>query len=261
MSNGEGHWAEGVEHPSITAENRESFNKAMGKYETPEDAHVGLLEAQKVIGAPFKLPESMDKLPDDKTKAEFMSGVNKLTGVVESEEQLKDFPWTKGMAEGGQADETMVNTFKQFLFKNPMPRTTAENAVELWNTANRQARESHTQALKQQVTETNQKLSQAFGGDENYKVQKELFKRTLQNKSGLTPEEAGQLVNDLFDENGNIVAVNPLFTKAIITAMAPLSKQGSTEGGEGGEIKEKEKEKSFGEKEGLEKTTKALWGE
>ena len=55
-----------LEHPSVTAENREEFSTHMAKFATMEDAALDGMALKKLTGKPFKMPESLDKLPDDK---------------------------------------------------------------------------------------------------------------------------------------------------------------------------------------------------
>lgn len=265
--NGEGeHWTDSFEHGSITDENRESFNKVMGDYKSIEDAVVGGFEAKKTVGRPFKLPESIDKIPDENMRKEFTAGALKVLGLepIRDEEGFKEFPWTQGLPEGSKPDEALAAAYKKHVIANGITRGVAEKEIAFYNGLQQQAKQAFTQGRLNQIDETNKTLVEHFKGEENYNTQKELFKRTMQNPeySGLNAEEAAKVIGDLFDEKGQIRALDPLFVRGIVTSMAMLSKEGTTEAGAGaGAGAGEKKEKSFGEKEGLEKTSKALWGE
>ena len=103
MAENEGneHWAPGFEHASVTADNREAFNTSMAKYASRDEAIVGSFNAQKAMGKPFRVPESLDKL-DDASRDDFRSQARNALGIrtPKTVEDLADFNFKEGLAEG-----------------------------------------------------------------------------------------------------------------------------------------------------------------
>jgi len=247
------HWSNEFEHESLsTDEARESFTKAMSKYDSPESAIMGGFEAMKLTGRPYKLPESIDKLPDDNVKKQFQDELHKVLGVIDSKDAFgDDFNFAEGLEDGRQADENIVETFKDFAVKNNFTRQQAQAGVNFWNGMMRQAREAEAQKAKDELGKVNEALKAEFGDkvDENI----ELMRRTFQNNAGLSAEEFEQIADDLM-ETGTILR-KPVLAKAIVKLLAPMSKEGGTDTGEGGTKQEGEGETI---EEQLPKTAKAL---
>lgn len=251
------HWTDEFEHESITADNKEAFNTAMSKYDSEEAAVVGGFNAMKEIGKPYKLPESLDKLPDDKVKGEFTSQVRKLFGIelADSVESLADLDLKTGLAEGVEPDETLANTFKQFVVENKINKTSAQKMVGFYNQMMTKARQDYATAAEAQKTEaankTNEALIAHFGSKEKVVEQSELLRRAVQNHAGLTAEEYEQVGEELAD---SMLTKNPVMAKAMLTLLSPLAAEGLTDNGVGGNHPPKEKTTA----EVLPETAKAL---
>ena len=237
----DGNWANDFQHDSLAVpETKEAFVKTMSKYGSQEEAIVGGFNAMKEIGKPFRLPESLDKLPDDKSRQEFQAHIGKILGVVESEDSIpKDFNWADGLEDGSQTDENMVAAFKNFAVDNKLNVNQVQGGVKFWNGIMRQAKESMQQTAAAEMKATNEAMLKEYNGsDEALKADIELMRRTFKNNAGLTGEEYEAIADDLMgpDENGKVGALlrKPTLTKALLKLLAPLSKEGSTEGGEGG---------------------------
>jgi len=238
----EEHWTTEVEHGKLeNPETKEAFARAYGKYATQEDGLIGGFEAMQTVGRPFKLPESLEKLPDDKTRDDFVGGVSKLLGAVEKPEDLKDLNWTAGMAEGSEADENLVKMFSHFVVENKMRRSIVQKNVEFYNKLMHQAKEAKEAQESEDMRLTNEALVKHFNGEENLKKQIELYRRTFQNKAGLSGKEYEQVADELVDSG---LLRHPLMARALLTLIAPLSAEGTTDTGDGvggGELTEEQK--------------------
>ena len=241
------HWAGEFEHDSLAApEARESFTKTMSKYETQDEAVIGGYEAIKMTGKPFKLPESLDKLPDDKTRQEFQAGVSKLIGVIDKEDAIpKDFNWAEGAAEGVQPDENFIGMAKKFAIDNHLTGNQLKGVVNTWNGLAKQARETMEQQAMTDIKATNEALLKQYNGSqEALQADIELMRRTFKNCPGMTAEEYEQIAEDLAgpDGKGQVGAMlrKPVLAKWLLKILAPISKEGDTTQGEGGTKPKKE---------------------
>ena len=65
------------------------------------------------------------------------------------------------------------------------------------------------------------------------------MRRTFKNLAGLSAEEYEKIADELMgpDEQGRVGAMlrNPILAKAVLKLLAPMSKEGSGAGGEGGQ--------------------------
>jgi len=91
--------------------------------------------------------------------------------------------------------------------------------------------ERQQQVINQQREETNQALIKHFGSEEKVAEQTELLKRAFKDHAGLTAEEYEQVGTEL-DASGMVRSA--LLARALMTMLAPLAKEGTQPGGEGG---------------------------
>ncbi len=234
----EGHWSGQFENPGVTPDNKEAFGTAMAKYGSMEDAVVGGYNAQKQAGKPYKLPESMDNLPDDNSRAEFATGAKKLLNITSANtvEELSSLNLKMGGAEDMQVNETLATTLKQFVVDNKIPTDIVqkfinfnnEQSIKLKTAFAEQRSNDHLTAVK----ECNEALTahQDFGSSEKLDEQTILFHRALINNLELSTEEADELSGFMKDREG---ATNPLLRRVMIKQFAKLSVEGSTDGGTG----------------------------
>jgi hypothetical protein len=237
-------WIDGFEHESITEENRESFNTGMSKYATPNDAIVGGFNAQKLAGKPFRLPESLDKLPDDASRGEFTSQTHKLLGIEHAEniEALGDIDLKAGMAEGSevQPDEKLTTMIKTLAIEKKWPKSVVQDIITLYNGplteyAKEISAAKDTKANDDKVA-TAKAVNEALiahsdvGSEEKLKEQSELMRRAIKNKAGLTADEYEE-VGDAMVEAG--LTTNAVMARALLKLIAPLAAEGTTESGGG----------------------------
>lgn len=234
------HWTEDIQHTKLADPKvRESFNKAYGKYETSEEALLGGLEAIKMTGAPFKLPESLDKLPDDKTRGEFTANTLKLLGAVDKEEALDDLDYRVGLPKDRELDNALIGRLKKYAVEKHWPKSFVQDVVELHNIVNEEFHQNITTQYNEKCVKANAALLAACNNDEKKVAEKsELVRRMFQNSFGFTAEEYGQIRDELVN---NGWTVSPLLNNFMIAAAEKLVAEGTTETGEGGKEKEKPK--------------------
>lgn len=245
----EEHWTEGFEHDSITDENRESFNTAMAKFPTQADAVVNNLELQKLIGKPFKMPESLDKLPDDASRVDFTAQAHKLLGISKTKDiaTLADVNLKDGLPEGSPYDEDFANSFKQFVVDNDLNVNSMPKLAKFFNeamaTITAKAETDKIAAAKS--CDESLIAHPDIGSEEKLLEMTELFKRAIRDRVGLTPEE--------FEEFGDSIALtmlttNPVAARVMLKQFAPLAAEAGTEEAGGGTKVEAKKDPDEGSK-------------
>ena len=127
-------WAEDFAHASVDTD-KAAFNSAMAKYATKDDAIVGGFNAMKAIGKPFKMPESLDNLPDDASRTDFTSKARGLLGIniPKNVEALADLDMKSGFVDGQVLDENLSKSFKDFIVESGMQKSVAQKAVAFHN--------------------------------------------------------------------------------------------------------------------------------
>ena len=225
-------WIDEVDLSTTLSPNEaDAFKTTMGDYKSLEDALVGGYNAKKLTGKPFKLPENLDKL-DEKTRTEFKNGAMKVLGIESpvTEDTLKGVNFKKGLAEGKDANEQVASKLKEFAVKNGMSLTKVQNLVEFVNSFGEELGETldadNKQAIKTAVVETGKVLDLYFGAEKRKELATKL-KEALQNNCDLSKEEFDALSGDLA-EDGYIFR-KPALAKVLMSKIAPLAKEGSTE--------------------------------
>ncbi len=139
----DGHFTGEGDYAGLPAETKE----ALMKYSSPFEAAKGGVEAQKMLGRSFRLPDSFDGL-DDAQKAELKTKTASLHGGPGN---LEGYQFTH--AEGIEVDSNMEAGFKQFALDSNMPLETAQGAVNFYNAAMENAKKAHADAQKQIITD------------------------------------------------------------------------------------------------------------
>jgi len=254
-------WTDEFEHESlVTPESQEAFKKAMGKYDSQKSAIMGGFEAMKAVGKPYKLPESLDKLPDDNIRGEFTAQAHKLLGIETAAniEGLAELDMKAGQAEGASFDENLANDFKAFVVEKKINKANAQEMVGFYNQMMAKARIALTAKTETDkldaATKTNEALIAHFGSKEKVAEQSELLRRAIQN-SGITPEEYEEVGEELAN---SMLTKNPVMARVMLTLLAPLAAEGTTESGGGGTPKPGEITEEQQTAKDLPKTAKAL---
>jgi len=206
---------------------------AFSKYKTEDEAFKGGYEAMKSYGKSYKLPESLGKLPDDKTKEEFMSGIEKLLGSVNDEKDLADFDFAAGIGEGGKVNDVIAGKFKDFILNKKMPKSLAQDAVKFYNEMGEEFKAMQERQFLDEAAKCDETLisDPKIGSKEKMAELDELTKRMFKNNLGLSNEEYEQAALQLANAN---FTRQPVLRKALYAAAELLAKEGKTSIGEGG---------------------------
>ena len=173
------HWSTTFEHDTLAEPAvRESLTKAMGKYETPEAAVLGNYELQKVAGKPFKLPESIDKIPEAQ-REEFTASARKVLGMegVKSVEDLADLNFKDGLADNIPIEAELSESFKEFVVENKVSKAGAQKLVGFYNKLVTKAVDGMKNQMTEAAANTNEALVKHFGSEEAVTEKSELVKR------------------------------------------------------------------------------------
>ncbi len=226
------HWSKEFQHPSITDENRETFNTHMNKFTTREDAIVDGFGLAKLKGKPFKLPGSMADLPDDTARGELTTQAQKLLGIVHAAniEELSGVDLKVGMAEGASYDEDFAKTFLQFAVDKKIPKSVLPSIAEFFNLAAGKITNAQRDSMVAAIEETNKTLAahSDFGSKEKLDEASVLTHRALMNNMGLSTDEANDIAGFLKSREG---ATNATLRRILIKSLAPLAASSSNESG------------------------------
>ncbi len=240
------HWTDGFEHASVTDENREAFNTHMAKFPTQADAVADGFGLAKLKGVAFKFPDSMDKLPDDASRADFTTQANKLLGREFSADiaGLSDMDMKLGSTSDKPIDDIAANALKQMVVDKVIDKKQAQALVEFHNksvgvatTANTAAVAAAEQKASTEhaaaVTACNAALvaHPDFGTQEKVDEQTVLLHRALLNNVKCAADEAADLANFMKDGEG---ATNATLRRVLLSQLAPLAAEAGSHAGEGG---------------------------
>ncbi len=229
-------WLDNFENTGVTVENKEGFTKYAERYATEGDAIVAGYNHQKMVGAPFKFPESLDKLPDDASRGEFTSQANKLLGIIKTGDinTLKDVNLKDGMAEGAVYNEDFANSFKQFAVDNSLNVSDMPKIAKFFNESMGKL------AIDLKTKSENDAIAAAeacdvaliahpdIGSKEKLLELTELFARAMTNNVGLSDDEVEELADGLALSK---FTTNAVLSRVILKQFAPLAAEGNTEGG------------------------------
>jgi hypothetical protein len=225
------------ESPLITADNREAFTTHMDKFDSMEAAALDGMGLKQQQGKPFKMPESMDKLPDDASRSDFTSQAHKLLGNEFAVDiaGLADLDLKVGSAEGTQTDEALANGFKQFVVDNKVPKALAQKLLGFHNesmgTASAAALVSQDETFTANAKATNEGLVKHLGSQEKVDAESALFKRAILNHPGMTSDKAEEVADifvDVMQKGGSDAAV------VLLEMIAPMAREGGSHAGKGG---------------------------
>lgn len=222
----EGHWTETIEHERFTPEVKQS----LAKYESIEDAVLGGVEAQKLVG---KKLENVIQRPGKDAKPEelraFHEALAKELGAVDDEKGLEDLNLVDGLPEGSKADDAMAGSFKKFVLENKIPKPIAGKMVGFYNKMMVTAREQAENQARLEMEAVNNDLIKTLGSKEKVAEASELVRRMFQNHAGLTPEEYESAGKGLIDSG---ITKNAALARAMFK-LAEKYKEASSDAGTG----------------------------
>jgi hypothetical protein len=233
-------WYENYEHEQLTSE---EGRQMLSKYGSEEEALVGGINAMKKIGAPFRLPEALDKLPDDNVRNELKSSIEKLYGPlpnrIGSADDLKDINFAENLADARDVNETVVEAFKQFAVDEKLDKSVIQKVIGFSNKLNQKLKNDLIEARKKEIDEktktTKAKLVELFGSEKAIDEGMERVRRLFQNHMGLTAEEYEQAPKSFMER----FITDPVLAKGFLNLAKDVVPEGTTEAGTpGGPAKE-----------------------
>lgn len=240
------HWSKDFQSDSITSENREAFVKTMSKYSTVEDAAVSRFHGEKQMGEPFKFPESMDKLPDDASRADFTAKARGLLNIniAKDADSFKDMNLRAGLADDAPINEGLGELIKNIAIEKGWPVNVVQDLVEFNNTGLSEfAAEQRTVLHETNAKACNDALAAdpTYGSPEKVAEASEFFKRGIMaqaTKLGYSAEDTEEIGLAMVDAG---ITTNPKLAKIMLETFGPMGKEGGTlvgDGAGGGGVKQ-----------------------
>lgn len=237
----------------------ESMVTIAKEYDSKDAALIGGLNAKKAVGKPFKLPESLEKLPDDKVRADFTAKVGKLLGKdisgVKDAEELGDVNFADGLSDARMLNEDLVKEVKEWAVKTNAPKSQVKEVAQMINKFIMGFVNTEAKTKAEKSTEVTNALNGLYGGDDGVKIQQENVHRMFLNHAGLTVEEYDDVAKTIVNSG---MSQNVAISKALFNLSKPFVEAKT----EKGQQATQEKTTSLKERQDKElpETTKAIWG-
>jgi hypothetical protein len=243
-------WLE--ERENLTPEVKESLSK----FDSEDAALTGYYELQKSAGKPFKLPKSMDKLPDDETRSKFTAQARELLEIedgIKSADDVKDVNFAEDLADARVVNEEFKKNLIDFAIEKKMPKSLLAALVKFENQQFTKHDTAQTNAIEAAKTEAENKVSEAlgtlYGGDAGIKRNNENVRKMLTNNAGLDSVD-GEAASALVEK---LMKISVPFSKAVYNISKDYAESTTEPGGRPGE-----RGKEPTGTEGLEKTGAVL---
>jgi hypothetical protein len=230
----EGHWTEETTHEKLSTPDAKA---RLAKFATQEDGHVAYLELEKVSSRPYKLPKSLESLPDDTARAEFTSGAEAVLGVkrVKSEEDLKDVDFAKGMKNAKDANPDIEAAIKKFAIEKGHTKAQVEDLVAFSNQTNQGLKNAKEQEIANKAEEVKKALVVMCGSEDKVSSSYDGVRRLFQNHCGFSEQEY-ESVGKTFIEK--VLTQDAVMSKGLFNLAESIVTEGDTEtGSKGGEKK------------------------
>lgn len=260
-------WGQDFSNESITDDNREAFNTFADRYNSPEAAIVGGFNAQKAMGAAFKMPVSMESLSDDAMRSDFTSKANHLLGreFAKDASDFEGVDFKAGLAEDAALDDNFLGLVKNWAVESGISKSDVGKMIAFNNGPMREfILKAQTEQKEADFEATAKKVSDElaadpdFGNIEEVEKQSDLFERALRNHCNLSPDQVEEVVKAFV---GAGLTQNATTAKLLLKTFAPMAAEGITDGGEGAVGGEGGKQQTPYEfKKALHPASDSLWG-
>lgn len=252
-------WLDDFSHPKLdTPEVQESAKNTLKKFASKDDVVISYIELEKSSSKPFKLPQSLDKLPNE-VRGDFTKQARKVLGIEDAvnDDTIKQVNFKKGLSDGKKANEQIVQKLTEFAVKKGFSLSQVQDLVEMINATGTElvasANADMERTNKEILEKSNQVLTQYYGAD-RLKENAELLRRAMKDHVGLSNEEYESVATDFMDDGW--IFKHPALTKVLMDKIAPLAKEGNTET-RGLDENQKKKKGTLAD-EGFEKTLDAI---
>lgn len=220
------HWSNKITHEDLTTPEAKNW---LSKYDSQEEALVGGYNAEKKVGKPFKLPESLEKVeswPDVKDREAFRGGLSKLLGTISKVEDLDDIDFAKGLPDARQVNAELVSAYKEFCVKRGVPKVLARDLAVFNNEFVTQVVQNQVKEKQDRIQKAQDSLKPLFGDDNALKVHDDRVRRLFQNHCGLSAQEYEGVIGELMSAG---VAENATLRKALYNLSKDVVVEGKTE--------------------------------
>ena len=170
------HWLDQYDTLHENDVDKESFRKSLSKYESNFEALKGSADAQRKLGDPAHLPETLDNLSEEQ-KVQFTENIGKLYGVPDSED---GYEITRPqLPEGMVYDEDGEKFIRAWGIKNKVSQPAVQEAVNLWTQTMVSRLEANEKASEKAANESLKELKSDKIWGKNTTKNLELIKRLL----------------------------------------------------------------------------------
>jgi hypothetical protein len=219
-------WIGELEHPDLLTDDAKTV---LNEYKSREEFMVAGLNAKRKVGKPYRLPESLEKLPDDNVRTQFKGDISKLIGhdfdVIDGEESLSGINFAEGLADARTVNEAIKKAFAEFAIAEKLPKSLAQKIVGLNNKLATEFANTSAKAKKDHTEKVSEIVKGLYGGEEGVKGNRELVKRLFDKHGGLTTEEYEELNGIIDAGTANHVVLN----KALFNIAKGLVPESETE--------------------------------
>jgi hypothetical protein len=219
---GGGHWTDS--QANFSPEMKTAFSK----YDSPDAAFKGAHEAMTMVGKPFKLPDSLDKL-DETQQQELTGQLDKLFPAMQDSD-FDGFDFNIGLEDGDlPISDSGKDYIKKFAAETGLSKDKTEKMAAYVNTMNREIAAKQAEINQELTTKCNDAMCKHFGGqDQANAVSKQVMDAFKQRASSAEEFEA---VGKGIVQAG--LTKSPELAIALAEMIAPYGKEGASKAGNG----------------------------
>lgn len=226
----DGHWSDELTHEKLITPEAKTVLK---EYTSQEEFMSAGLEAKKMVGTPFRLPKSLESLPDDDARAEFTSGVESVLGVkrVQSEEDLEGIDFAKGYKNAKDANKDVEAAIKKFAIEKGRTKAQVEELITLVNQTNQGLKNTAEQKIIDDATEVKKTLTVMCGSEDKVNSSYDGVRKLFQNHCGLSEQEFENAGKTFVEK---ILTKDAVMSKAFFNLAESIVTEGDTDTGSKG---------------------------
>lgn len=225
------HWSDDLTHDKLITPEAKTV---LGEYTTSEEFMAAGLEAKKMVGSPFRLPKSLESLPDDKVREELTSQVSELfgadgflKGMTKSEEDLADIDFAAGYKNAKSANKEYVAALKAFAVDKKLPKETVKDLVGFTNQFNQGLLNNEEKRVIDEADAIKETLTVMCGSKEAVGSSYDNVRKLFQNHCGITTQEYESVGKDFVEK---VLMKNAVMSKALFNLADGIVVEGETEG-------------------------------
>ena len=219
------HWSDELTHEKLITPEAKTV---LQEYGTQEEYMAAGLEAKKMVGSPYRLPKSLESLPDDKARGEFTSGVEKVLGVkrLQSEEDLEGIDFAKGHKNAKDSNKDVETAMRKFVIEKGYTKQQAEDLI----LHNNQTEQTRTNARVQKVIDDAEVAKNALvvmcGSEDKVNSSYDGVRKLFQNHCGLSEVEYEETGKTFIEK---ILTKSAVMSKALFNLAESVVVEGETE--------------------------------